>query len=95
MHVWELIKRFMKETEQANNIKFEDSAWQRAKQLERDIQAYIWQYYTDRITDDPIQAMPTAPIEQSPEAELPEVLKVGMRKFKRMKQPASAQADGE
>lgn len=37
--IWNLIKKFMTETENANNIQFADSAWQRAKQLEADIVA--------------------------------------------------------
>ena len=39
--IWGLIKKFMKATEDANNIQFADSAWQRAKQLDADIEKYI------------------------------------------------------
>lgn len=38
IHVWDLIKQFMMETERANNMVWAESAWQRAKQLEADIQ---------------------------------------------------------
>lgn len=40
--IWTLIKKFMRETEVANNIAFAESAWQRVKQLESDIKSYIW-----------------------------------------------------
>lgn len=43
MMIWNLIKKFMTETENANNIQFADSAWQRAKQLETDIVAHVGQ----------------------------------------------------
>jgi hypothetical protein len=42
MTIWNLIKQFMKDTEAANNIIFAESAWQRAKQLEKDILAEHW-----------------------------------------------------
>lgn len=39
--LWDLIKRFMMETERANNMVWAESAWQRAKQLETDIKSRI------------------------------------------------------
>lgn len=39
MAIWELISKFLVDTEYANNIKFTQTAWDRALQLEKDIQA--------------------------------------------------------
>lgn len=39
--IWKLIHKFMKDTEDANNIIFAESAWQRAKQLETDVLAQV------------------------------------------------------
>lgn len=52
MNIWTLIRTFMQETEQANNIKFENSAWDRAKKLDQDIEAYIFMNYKERQESD-------------------------------------------
>lgn len=45
MNIWGLLKQYVRDTEIANNIQFSDEAWQRIKQLERDIQQYIYEAY--------------------------------------------------
>lgn len=40
--IWKLLKQFVRESEDANNVMFTDSAWQRVKKLEADIEAEIY-----------------------------------------------------
>lgn len=41
MEVWNLLKAFVREFEIANNCEFDNSAWERIKKLEKDINRII------------------------------------------------------
>lgn len=45
MKVWELLKQFVRDMETLNGVKFGNESWNLVKQLERDIQAYIYEEY--------------------------------------------------
>lgn len=45
MHLWDIIKKYIHETEIANNIAFGDTAWQRFKRMEAEIDQWAEKAY--------------------------------------------------